>query len=805
MDDTIGTGPAERSAASETGCDPAVLEEIQRRVLWLATRIVDAANHERDTGDGVKVGGHQASSASLVTVMTALYFEYLDAPDRVSVKPHASPVFHAIQYLLGNLDRSYLTTLRAFGGLQSYPSRTKDPDGVDFSTGSVGLGAAAPLFAAAARRYVDAHFGPRPRSRFIALIGDAELDEGNIWEAVADPATDGLGDVLWIVDVNRQSLDRVVPGVRIAQWEQQFAAAGWHVVEAKYGQALQKAFLQPGGGSLRAWIDAMPNEQYQSLFGLEAAAVRERFLDGAPAGVHQFCAGIGDEELARLVTDLAGHDLGSLLTAFAECDAEKDRPSVLFAYTIKGWGLPIAGNPRNHSALLSTAQVDQMREQLGLTAGTEWDRLDPMTPAGQWAAARREQLARPPRSHAGNGLVVPDATGLRAVRPISTQEAFGRILVDLSRAEAVAPYLVTTAPDVATSTNLAGFINRTGVFSPVPRRAWSSDPVLKWAEGPDGQHIELGISEMNLFLLLGQLGLTWDLSDQLLLPIGTVYDPFVLRGLDAFIYSVYSGARFIVAGTPSGVTLAPEGGAHQSTITASVGLELPNVTFIEPAYAVALDWLLCGALQSVAAAGAQPGRHGTALGQPPETGSYYFRLTTRGIDQQPFAAARDRLGDAILRRQVLAGAYRLVDAADAAAGGAPPVYLVGCGAVLPEVLQAAAELADEGIAATVVDVTSADRLYGAWQRTLRHGVRTATAPSIPGALRSAFPDRAPVVTVHDAASHTMSWLGSALGVPAVSLGVDTFGQSGTVADLYHAHDLDPGSIVNAALAALSLR
>jgi pyruvate dehydrogenase E1 component len=785
--------------------DAAVLDEIQQRVLWLATRIVDAANHDRETGDGVKVGGHQASSASLVTVMTALYFAHLDAPDRVSVKPHASPVYHAIQYLLGNLDRSYLPTLRAFGGLQSYPSRTKDPDGVDFSTGSVGLGAAAPLFAAAARRYVDAHFGTRPRSRFVALIGDAELDEGNIWEAVADPATDGLGDVLWIVDVNRQSLDRVVPGVRIAQWEQQFSAAGWHVVEAKYGQALQAAFSQPGGGALRAWIDAMPNEHYQSLFGLEPAAVRQRFLDGAPPPVQEFCAGIRDADLASLVTDLAGHDLGSLLTAFAECDAEKDRPSVLFAYTIKGWGLPIAGNPRNHSALLSVGQVDQMRADLGLTAATEWDRLDPMTPAGQWAAARREHLARAPRTHAGNVADVPDATGLRAARPISTQEAFGRILVDLSRNESVAPYLVTTAPDVATSTNLAGFINRTGVFSPVPRRAWSEDPVLKWAEGPDGQHIELGISEMNLFLLLGQLGLAWDLSDQPLLPVGTVYDPFVLRGLDAFIYSVYSGARFVVAGTPSGVTLAPEGGAHQSTITASVGMELPNVTFIEPAYAVALDWLLCGALQSVAAAAAVVPRHGIPGAEPAETGSYYFRLTTRGIDQQPFQAARDRMGDAILRRQVLAGGYRLIDAAEEVANGAPPVYLVGCGAVLPEVLIAAAELADEGIAATVVDVTSPDRLYRAWQRTLRQGVRTATAPSIPGAIRSAFPHRAPVVTVHDASSHSMSWLGSALGVPAVSLGVDSFGQSGAVADLYRAHDLDSGSIVNAALAALSLR
>jgi pyruvate dehydrogenase E1 component len=221
---------------------------------------------------------------------------------------------------------------------------------------------------------------------------------------------------------------------------------------------------------------------------------------------------------------------------------------------------------------------------------------------------------------------------------------------------------------------------------------------------------------------------------------------------------------------------------------------------------------MCGALQSIAAANAAPA--GTAVAGD---GSYYFRLTTRSIDQGPFARARDRLGDAILRRQVLAGAYRLVDAADAAGtaraagtdgaagGGAPLVYLAGCGAVLPEVLGAAAELADEGIAAHVVDITSADRLYRAWQRTLRQGVRTATAPSIPGALRTVFPDRAPIVTVHDAASHTLSWLGSALGVPAVSLGVDTFGQSGAVADLYRAHDLDAGSIVNAALAALSLR
>src|SRR3954467_12732917 len=417
--------------------DPAVLDEIQRRVLWLATRIVDAANHDRDTGDGVKVGGHQASSASLVTTMTALWFAHLDAADRVAVKPHASPVFHAIQYLLGTLDRSSLTRLRARGGLQSYPSRTKDPDEVDFSTGSVGLGAAAPLFAAVTRRYVDAHFGARPTSRFIAILGDAELDEGNIWEAVADPSTAGLGNVMWLGGFNRQSLDRVVPGVRIDQWRGQFVAAGWHVVEVKYGRKLEAAYAQPGGEHLRSWIDAMPNEQYQSLFGLAGDAVRKQFLDGAPEEVAAFVRNIDDDELVPLVTDLGGHDLDAMLDAYRQCDEVTDRPSIVFAYTIKGWGLPIAGNPRNHSALLTKEQIDTFRTEVGLDADSEWDPLHPPSPAGVRAQAPPGALTRPPRE-AALPIQVPESTDVRAARPIATQEVFGRVLVDLARNDDVA-------------------------------------------------------------------------------------------------------------------------------------------------------------------------------------------------------------------------------------------------------------------------------------------------------------------------------------------------------------------------------
>jgi pyruvate dehydrogenase E1 component len=436
----------------------------------------------------------------------------------------------------------------------------------------------------------------------------------------------------------------------------------------------------------------------------------------------------------------------------------------------------------------------------------EWSRFDDRSSEGLLCAERAVALQR--QNVAGGPAVrLPSSSGIRTSGRTSTQEAFGRVVAELARSDDIRRLLVTTAPDVATSTSLGGFINRTGVFAPEEQPEWEREGPLAWHQGPDGHHIELGISEMNLFMMLGALGRSGELNDQTLLPIGTVYDPFVLRGLDAFIHSVYSGARFVVAGTPSGVTLAPEGGAHQSTITASVGIELPGVVLHEPAYAQALDWLLVDALAHVAGTAAE-----TATDLSSAELAHYFRLSTRSVDQEPFQQARARVGEAVLRRQVLAGAYLLHDGREAVAervpdadGRVPVVYLVASGAVVTETLEAARELADEGVIAHVVDITSPGRLYRSWQRTLRQAVRTATTPSFAGSLRAVLPEPAPLVSVHDASSHAYSWLGSALGMPQVALGVDEFGQSGQVRDLYAAHDLDPGSIVNAAIAALTLR
>ena len=782
--------------------DMSVLEEIERRVLWLACRMVDYANHDRPNVDGMKVGGHQASSASMVTLMTALWFSHLGHRDRVAVKPHASPVFHAIQYLLGDLDAEYLTTLRELGGLQAYPSRTKDPDHVDFSTGSVGLGAAAPLFGAVARRYVDSHFETGRTAanedefgRFIAVLGDAELDEGNVWEAIADPVTQGLGNVMWVVDLNRQSLDRVIPGIKAARLERMFEDNGWHVIEAKYGRRLQSQFARPGGQALRRHIDDMSNEEYQSLFAYEGAELRSRFCAGASQAVVDVLAPVNDADLAALVQNLGGHDIGELQRAFREADAETHRPSVVFAYTVKGWGLPIAGDPLNHSKLLTRDQMAELREGVGLTPQTEWDRFTPDSPPGALCERVGKELRLDRQEvHAPPVIAFPLEVALPTLRkPTSTQEHFGRLLTRLSENTDLADRLVTTSPDVAVSTNLGGWINKVGVFSDaVQHDYFDAEQLVRWRPSPEGKHIELGISEMNLFLLLGQLGLTNELSGELLLPIGTVYDPFVLRGLDALIYGLYCGARFIVVGTPSGTTLSYEGGAHQSSATASTGLELPGLTLAEPAYGAALDWLLCDGLSRLA---------------DRETGeSSYLRLTTRPIDQAPFELARERFGDEELRRQVLGGGYRLVDGADEMPD-APVVQLMASGAVMPEVLSAATALADEGVAANVIDVTSLSRLYHSWRSSRRNDLRGARSARDKFPLAELLPQAersAPIVTVHDASSHAMAWLGSVYGAPVVPIGVDEFGQSGSLGDVQATFDIDAESIVNAALVALDL-
>jgi pyruvate dehydrogenase E1 component len=757
--------PSKPPAAADLG----TLEAVQRRVLWLATAIVHHANRVRENRSGVKVGGHQASSASMVSLMTALWFSELRAEDRVSVKPHASPVLHAINYLLGRLERPYLESLRAFGGLQSYPSRTKDPDPVDYSTGSVGIGATAPIWGAIARRYLEHHrFDAPPRGRQIALLGDAELDEGAVWEAIADPWVARLGEVLWVVDLNRQSLDRVVPDIAFGRLAGMFEAAGWQVLTVKYGRRLDALFERAGGEDLRRRIDEMPNEEYQRLLRAEPADLRER-LPGRNAGLATMVADLPDDELRAGFRDLGGHDIGKLIEAYRA--VQHDRPTVIFAYTIKGWSLPIEGHPENHSALLTNEQFAELGGQLGANPEDPWAPFDPASPEAELAAAAATVLARDepePRRPPS----VPATLGRKHRGSESTQQAFGRFFVDLVHdAPEVAERVVTVSPDVASSTNLGGWINKSGIWSVGERRDWFADDpqtLVHWHETTGGRHIELGIAETNLVGLLGELGATWSRYGQPLLPIGTIYDPFVGRALEPWSFGIYAGGQSILIGTPSGVALAPEGGAHQSIVTPSIGIGQPGCTFWEPAFGQDLEWTLLNAL--------------SRLGQP-DGESAYFRLSTRPVDQ---ALAGEDASDA-RREQVLAGGYAL-----RRAKGSPAVTLVGMGAVMPEVLAAAETLGPD---TDVVCVTSADLLH----RALR--ARAGFGEHPPEILEELFPAgrAAPMVTVLDGDPNALAFVGVVNAVPLTPLGVTRFGQSGDLDEVFRHHEIDAETIVGAAL------
>jgi pyruvate dehydrogenase E1 component len=771
------TAPEAPSLAYDQG----VLREVARRVLWLSAAIVDAANGGRANHSGVKVGGHQASSASMVDIMVALWFAVLTPLDRVSVKPHASPVLHAINYLLGELDESYLPSLRAKGGLQSYPSRLKDPDTVDFSTGSVGIGATAALWAAVAHRYIVSQFpSSPPAARFISLLGDAELDEGAIWEAVADPAVAHLGELLWVVDLNRQSLDRVVPDIQIERLQGMFAAAGWQVVTVKWGRLISRLFQRNGGAELRARLETMPNEEYQRMLRVRPTEIPDRIIATSGSGkLRALLSTIEPAELAAAIRDLGGHDLGLLVDTFRGIDFR--RPTVVFAYTIKGRGLPTEGHPNNHSTLLTSAQMQTLADACGMDVARPWQRFDPGTAAGQLCERRARQLHRDPVTPS-RPVSIPASLGHPHRRPVSTQAALGRFLADLTRdAPEAAVRVVTCSADVASSTNLGGWINKTGVWSVRDRHDWFADDserVLRWREISNGQHIELGIAEVNLVSLLGELGATWSRWGERLIPLATLYDPFVSRALEPWSYGIYSGGQSILVGTPSGVTLAPEGGAHQSVTTPSIGLEQPGCIAWEPAFAQDLEWCLLHAMERV--------------GVPGGTSSY-FRLSTRPIDPALAQVPTEPALAERRRQQTLAGGYRmpaehLADEED--------VTLVGVGAIMPETIAAAAALAAEGVNAGVVCLTSPDLVFRSFQQRGRR--EAGVAGNIADEL---FPlaHPGPLVTVLDGHPHTLAFLAGVRGDRIRCLGVTEFGQSSSLDDAYRIHHIDTGSIVDATL------
>ena len=767
------------------------LKTLEQRLLWLSHWMIHHANHIRPKEDGIKIGGHQASSASMVSIMTALYFSALKPEDRVAVKPHASPIFHAMQYLMGQQTREKMENFRGFGGVQSYPSRTKDIDDVDFSTGSVGLGVAITSFASMVQDYIEAKTwgAGLPLGRMVALVGDAELDEGNVYETLQEGWKNDLRNCWWVIDYNRQSLDGIVREGLFERVEKIFDAFGWDVVRVKYGALQQAAFAEPGGAALRDWIDSCPNQDYSALTFMGGAVWRKRLLDdlGDQGDVTALIERRSDDELAALMENLGGNCVATMAETFASID--HDRPTCFLAYTVKGWGTPIAGHKDNHGGLMNKTQMKAWQAHMGVTEGQEWEPFATVEDAKalQKFLGDVPFFAKGPRRYTDAQLPVPPVT-ISAEKDISTQAAFGKVLDDLSKGDsALAERIVTTSPDVTGTTNLGPWVNRRKLFA----REEQADAFIehripstaKWEFTPKGQHIELGIAEMNLFLLLGAAGLSHSLFGKRLIPIGTVYDPFVCRGLDALNYACYQDARFMIVGTPSGVTLAPEGGAHQSIGTPLIGMSQDGLAAFEPAFADELAVIMEWAFDYLQRDGEGDPCERTWL-RDETGGSVYLRLTTNPIEQPGKRADED------FRQGAIDGAYWLKKP-----GPNCEVVIAYQGAVAPEAIKAAGIIGEGRRDVGVLAVTSADRLNAGWTAAQRARARgNAKAVSHIERLMGTLPRHCKLVTAIDGHPATLAWLGGVEGHQTVSLGVEHFGQTGTIGDLYRHHGIDAASI-----------
>ena len=754
--------------------DFANLKALEKKSFWLSSWTIHHANHIRPNRDGLKVGGHQASSASLVTLLTALYFHELQPTDRVAVKPHASPVYHAIQYLMGRQTVDNLKNFRSLGGAQSYPSRTKDVDQVDFSTGSVGLGVAVTLFASMVQDYLltrEMLPADEEPGRMVSLMGDAELDEGNVWEAMLEGWKHDVRNLWWIIDYNRQSLDSTVSDRLFGRFDDIFRTTNWNVITLKYGKKLEAAYAKPGGDALEKWIDECPNSLYSALTYKGGKGFREHLVKdiGKVSGIKSMLDEHDDDSLGELMTDLAGHDMERVLEAFKQADPE--RPNCFIAYTVKGKGMPFAGHKDNHAGLMTPDQMNLFRDGMDIAEGTEWEPfagLDVDTDALQTFIDRAPFLGLADRNHKARKVAVPANFPMPQGGKAATQEAFGKILNELGRGDSdLAEHIITVSPDVSVSTNLGAWINQRGIFDRLGRADVFKDEnvlsPLKWSMGQNGQHIELGIAENNLFLFLAAAGLSGPIFGKRLLPVGTLYDPFIMRGLDALNYACYQDARFMLVATPSGLTLAPEGGAHQSIATPMIGMAQDKLASFDPAFIDELAVIM---------------RWGFEHLQADDGGSVYLRLSTRSLEQPD----RDV---STIAEDIVAGAYWKV----APAPGAP-LAIVYSGAVAPEAIAAHAEIVEDLPGAGLLAVTSPDRLHKEW------GSARSGQTHVKRILDQLAPNAA-LVTVLDGAPATLSWLGSVKGQRVHPLGVSTFGQSGDIPDLYKTYGLDTAAIVDA--------
>ncbi|MCC6276791.1 MAG: pyruvate dehydrogenase [Oligoflexia bacterium] len=867
--------------------------------------MIDIANHKRpkDRTDP-KVGGHPAACASALHILGALHLWVKGPFDHIAVKPHASPADHSYNYLLKNLFKpgtverlaeeemkTAMHGLRKFSEngepvFQSYHSGW-DPDGLNFfPSGSVGIPPVQAVYLAHAYRFAEEHGYDLPKgAHFWSLIGDSEFREGSLYEAIPDAAEREIGNLTWIVDYNRQSLDghritnrNIMHGTDDQRIERTATANGWEVIQVRHGRLRQNLFELKDGKLFQETLEnGFDDYEFQGLLrSRDPKEIRESFLTKQPR-LKTFLTGLKDLDLVKAFCDLGGHDIGLVIEALEKSKINKRTPTLVVCHTVKGWGLECMAVSGNHSTLPEEAEIKKLREAQGIDETDLFKRFDSGSAEADFLDARGNEL------HAGyktqnqikeknksrfieliqseGGLPASLNINLKMVPIVHTQWMLGQLVAKLNRIantskaqdqiktgqkalaeeelrwKTTSELLLTMAPDVGTSTNLNPAMDGK-IFGPEVVEDFESAYHVKDEKSPDivpgeqvsHRHLRFEIAEGNAMSCVGSYGKMRDITGIPLVPVMTVYDFFIKRALDQLFYNLYWGASFILVGTPSGVSLSPEGAQHGW----KSDIQIPNQITWEPMYALELDWILCESVRRHVLCDNQ-GRSGVVI-----------RAVTRGVEQnelikrlrahtrfksdsqleitsqkapiegKPLETDVPSLPDQEIleatRQDCLNGAYFLVDYRGYAGyePGDNVVNIFAMGTMGTEALKASDSLLAKGIYANVIMVSSPDLLIGnlgyetGFQHLkslglngdlyLKHDMNgnTSTADLVTLSGR-----RVPVVSVHDGEPGLLDNIGSILGVKHETLAVRHHSKSGRPDEIYRYHSIDSDSVIAA--------
>lgn len=881
------------------------LDKIALRAHYLATQMINLANHRSDKEKGdPKVGGHASASASSLHIMGALHLIVKTGFDHIANKPHASPTDHAYNYLLDlflKSDASKLTleeANQAMHGLRAYSKNGEyvfqsyhsayDPDHHNFfPSGTVGIPPVNAGYLALAYRYAEEHGYEVPKgTHFWALCGDSEFREGSMYEAIPDFAEREIGNLTWIVDYNRQSLDghritnrKIMEGTDATRIERTMRANGWDVIQLQHGHKRQTLFKKPGGEAYKNFLEnELEDYEFQALLLVQDMKALKKGIAKEHPNMKKFLDSVTDQELYDSLRDMGGHDMIGLAEAMIESQKNPRKPTMIIAHTVKGWNLKYAAAPGNHSALPSEEEVEELRKKQGITGETLFARFDDKTEEGRYLKKRGDELFQQIKaefalkeknekffkqkfSEFGELPASLDINTKMASFP-HTQWMLGQLTAKLTRIantplnekdlsknqKALTPQelpwklpgelMISMAPDVGTSTNLNPAMDGKIFGAPVVQD-FETDLGVKDNKLPDlvpgedisDRYLRFEIAEANVTSCVGSFGKMYDTLGIPIMPLMTVYDFFIKRALDQYFYNLYWKSSFIMVGTPSGVTLSPEGAQHGW----KSDFQIPNQITWEPFFCLELDWILCESIR----------RHFTR--ENAGRNGVLIRGVTRGIEQKDMMTylkkqARFKTGinnetklaraefpmqgafseaevanvsdEEILqqtRHEVLAGGYYLIDYRGYAGyePGDNVVHIFSMGSPTTESIKASEMLLSRGIYTNVIVVTSPDLLLGIQghendYQHLKSGLQIdghlhlSPKGEVQGTdLITLSGRRIPIVSVHDGEAGLLDNIGAVIGVKQEALAVRKHSKCGRPNEIYHFHGIDADSIVEA--------